>query len=90
MKLKKFEEYTLDEEGDIAEEYVKLIVSKYIDKKNEESLESVYATIIKGDEIEEGNAYIIKNTLQDYLYNLCEDAKNIRSIKEIEKDKFNI
>ena len=90
MKLKKFEEYTLDVDGDIAEEYAKLIVSKYIDKKNDESLESVYATIIKGDEIEEGNAYIIKNTLQDYLYNLYEEASKIRKIIEIEKDKFNI
>jgi len=91
MKLKKFEEYTLDiDSGEIAQEYCKLIISTYLDKKNDETLESVYAKIIIGDEIEEGNAYIIKNEMQDYLYNLYEEAKKIRKIIEIEKDKFNI
>ncbi len=68
----------------------KLIISTYLDKKNDETLESVYAKIIIGDEIDKGSAYIIKNELQDCLYNLYEDAKKIRSIIEIEKDKFNI
>lgn len=89
-KVKKFEEYTLDVDGEIAIEYVKLIISKYIDKKNDESLESVYADVIKGDDLDKEQAYIIKNEMQDYLYNLFEDAKKIRSLIEIEKDKYNI
>ena len=91
MKLKRFEKYQLDiDSGEIDQEYCKLIISTYLDKKNDETLESVYAKIIIGDEIEEGNAYIIKNEMQDYLYNLYEEAKKIRSIIEIKKDKFNI
>jgi len=91
MKLRKFEEYTLNVNGDdISEEYVKLIISTYLDKQDDSSLESVYATIIKGDELDEDQAYIIKNELQDYLYNLYTESKDIRKIVEIDSSKFNI
>ena len=90
MKIKKFESYTIDTDDDISIEYAKLIVSAYIDKKDDESLESVYAEIVKGDELEEDQAYIIKNELQDYLYKLFEEAKKIRPIIEIEASKYNI
>ena len=90
MKLKRFEAYTLDTEDDIAIEYAKLIVSTYIDKKNEETLESVYVDIIKGDEIDESEAYIIKNELQDYLYSLYKEAAKIIKIQDIETSKYNL
>lgn len=90
MKIKKFEAYQIDEEDDIVIGYTKLIISIYLDKKNGETLESVYADVVKGDEIEEDNANIIKNELQDYLYNLYEEASKIRSIVEINANKYNI
>lgn len=89
--IKKFEEYKIDVEGDdIAIEYVKYIISQYCDRKNDESLESVYADVIKGDDLDEDQAYIIKNELQDYLYNLYEEAEKIRKIIEIDANKYNI
>ena len=94
MKLRKFEEYTIDIDNgdDISKEYVKLIISTYLDKKENENetLESVYADIINKDELDEDQAYIIKNELQDYLYNLYEEAKNIREIIEIDANKYNV
>ena len=89
MKIKKFESYKLGDD-DITIEYCKLIISTYIDKKDDETLESVYADIVKGDELDENQAYIIKNELQDYLYNLFEDAKKIRPILKIAASKYNI
>lgn len=89
-KVKQFEEYTLDLDGNISEEYAKLIISTYIEKKDDETLESVYADIINGDELDEDQAYIIKNELQDYLYNLYEEAKNIRKIIEIDANTYNL
>ena len=89
MKIKKFESYKLGDD-DITIEYCKLIISTYIDKQDDETLESVYADIIKGDELDDDQAYIIKNELQDYLYNLFQDAKKIRPIIEIEASKYNI
>jgi len=92
MKIvKKFEEYTIDlDGGDISYEYTKLIISTYIDKKDEVTLESVYADIIKGDDLDEDQAYIIKNTLQDYLFELYEESRNIRPIVEIDANKYNV
>lgn len=90
MKIKKFESYTIDNDGDIAEEYSKLIISTYIDKKDDETLESVYAEIVKGDDLDEDQAYIIKNELQDYLYRLYEESTKIRPIIEIDASKYNI
>lgn len=47
MKIKKFEKYNIDiENGDIPEEYAKLIISAYIDKDLDDiSLEDVFADI---------------------------------------------
>lgn len=92
MKIKKFnEKYELDlDYGDISEEYCKVIISTYLDKKSEETLESVFAEIAKRDNLEEDQEYIIKNTLQDYLYNLFEEAKEIRTLQQIEQNKYNL
>jgi hypothetical protein len=85
--IKKFEEYELNlDEGEIAEEYVKVILSKYIDSGDEETLESVYNNVIRGDELEEDQADIIKQEITEYLYNLWEDSKNIQNII----DKYNL
>ena len=91
MNLKKFEEYEIDNDGDnIAIEYAKYIISEYLDKKNDETLESVYSEIIKGDKLDEELEYIIKNELQDYLYNLYENARKIRKIIKITADKYKL
>jgi len=89
--IKKFEEYELDVDGgEIAEEYVKLIISEFIDKKNDETLESVYADVIRDDQLDDEQEYIIKNELQDYAYTLFEQSKNIRKLIEIDSKKYNI
>ena len=90
MEIKKFEKYEFDLDNEISKEYVKLIISTYIDKKNDETLESVYADIITGDELDEDRAYIIKNELQDYLYELFKEAKDIKKIIEIDAKKYNL
>ena len=91
MKIvKKFEEYEMDlDGGDIVDEYVKLIISTYIDKSESETLESVYKNIIEREYIEE-QEYIIKDGLIKYLKNLYEDSKKIREIYAIDADKYNI
>lgn len=89
-KIKKFEEYELDVDGgEIAQEYAKLIISTYIDRTNE-TIESVYAEVIKGDQLDEDQAYIIKQELQDYLYNLYEESSKIRKIIDIDAKKYNL
>lgn len=40
--IKKFESYEIDMEGEIAEEYAKLIISTYLDKKYNTTLEQVF------------------------------------------------
>jgi len=88
--IKIFEKYELDFDSDIGEEYAKLIISTYIDKKNDETLESVYCDIIKKDKLAEYQEYIVKNILQDYLYELFEKSKEITNVIEIETKKYNI
>lgn len=92
MKIQKFnEKYDLDlEYDDITVEYAKLIISTYIDKKNEETLESVFLDVIKGDDLDDDRAEMIKSELLDYLKNLYNDAKVIRKIHEIEADRYNL
>lgn len=92
MKVQKFnEKYDLDlEYDDITVEYAKLIISTYIDKKNEETLESVFLDVIKGDDLDDDRAEMIKPELLNYIKNLYNDAKSIRQIHEIESDKYNL
>lgn len=94
MKIEKFNEKYKNfdaEYSDIAEEYAKLIISEFIDKQDDIStLESVYANIIKGDELEEDQAIMIRESLINYLSALCEDAENIRDIEDIEAEKYNL
>jgi len=92
MKLKKFEKYIVDIDGgdDISLEYAKLIISTYIDNSNNESLESVYADIIKGDDLDEEQEAMIQESLTFLLKNWYIASKNIRKVVEIDKDKFNI
>ena len=91
--IKTFEKYkNFDAEySDIAEEYAKLIISEFIDRQDDVStLESVYAEIVKGDELEEDQAIMIKESLVDYLSSLSQEAENIRDIEEIEAEKYNL
>jgi len=94
MKIEKFNEKykKFDSEySDITEEYAKLIISEFIDKQdNVSTLESVYAKIIKIDDLDEDQAIMIKESLIDYLTRLQSDAENIRDIEEIEATKYNL
>ena len=50
----------------------------------------MYYDVVKGDDLDEDQAYIIKNTMQDYLYNLYLESKDIKTIIGIEANKYNI
>jgi hypothetical protein len=93
MKFKTFEEYKdfdVEYSGDISEEYAKMIISEYIDKKDDSTLESVYAEIIKGDQLDEDQEIMIQESLTNYLKQLYKDSKKIRNVVEIDSNKFNI
>jgi hypothetical protein len=87
MIIKRFnEEYELDVDGgEIAEEYAKVILSKYIED-GENTLEHVYNSVIRGDELEEDQAFMIKDAMIDYLKNLLSDAEEVQNIV----DKYNL
>lgn len=88
--VKKFEEYELDlENSNFTNEYAKLIISTYLDKKDDETLESVYAEIIEGDELEEQQNLIIRE-LQMYLLVLWKESKKVRTLINISANKYNL
>jgi len=99
MKIQKFEKYNMDiDNGSIAEEYAKSIISKYIDTDvpyvngddaNWHKLEKIYAEVIKGDNIED-HGDVIKNEMIDYLIYLVKNVKKIRPLYEIEAEKYNL
>jgi deoxyxylulose-5-phosphate synthase len=91
MKIKKFEKYNIDiENGDIPEEYAKLIVSQYIDTDLDNiSIEDIFADIIKSDQLYD-QADIIKQEMLTYIKKLFNDTRKIRSIEEIDAQKYNI
>ena len=92
MKLKKFEKYIVDLEGgdDISLEYAKLIISTFIDNSNKESLESVYADIIKGDDLDETQEAMIQESITFLLKNWYIASKSIRKVIEIDANKYNV
>jgi hypothetical protein len=91
MKIKKFENYDIDiENGEIPEEYAKLIISKYIDSELDNiSLEDIFADIIKNDNLYE-EANIIKHEMLTYIKKLFNETRGIRDIYEIDAEKYNI
>jgi len=91
--VKKFEEYEMDTDyGEIANEYSKLIVSRYIDKKedDDETLESVLAQVVEDDELEEEQQMWIISELQDYLLKLYRESKKVRTLLNIKANKYNL
>lgn len=92
MKIKKFENYTIDiDGGEISEEYAKLIISKFIDEQlNERSLENIFHETIKEDQLDQEQANMIKYAMIDYLKYLVEKTKGIRQIHEINAEDYNL
>jgi hypothetical protein len=88
--IKKFEKYTIDIDlGEIGEEYAKYIISKFIDS-DDITLEKVYADLINRDDLDDSQAYIIKNEILVYLSYLINEAKKIRDILTINAEKYNL
>jgi len=88
MIIKKFEEYKFDYEDDITEEYAKFIISKTIDERDK-SLEDIFYEVGKSDELEEQQDSV-QTSIIIYLEKLLKDAKNLRTIEEIEASKYNL
>lgn len=89
--FEKYENFDAEYSGDITEEYAKLIIAEFIDRQDDIStLESVYAEIIKGDELDEDQQLMIHESLIRYLKDLHKDAKKIRTLEEIESEKYNL
>jgi phosphoglucomutase len=77
MKIKKItENYILDNDGDISEEYAKLIISKYIDDLTDgKTLQDSFDFYC--EELEDDLRYIISQTLLDILQELY-DSREIQ------------
>ena len=91
MKIQKFEKYSMDmDNGDIAEEYAKLIISQFIDTDEKFNLEGVFIDTIKIDNLDEDNANMIKQGMINYLEYLLICAKKIRMMHEIDAEKYNV
>lgn len=91
--LRQFEKYDFNvEDGEeITVEYTKLIISTYLDSRDEnKTLEYVYYDIIKSDGLDEDQEIMIKDELENYLENLYDEAKAIRTIEEIDEEKYNL
>jgi len=88
--IKNFEKYRFDIDSDIAEEYVKIIISKYIDLKLDgKTLENIYYDTITIDHMEEQED-IIKQEILNFIKNLYSEANKIRTIEEIDASKYNL
>lgn len=94
MKVQKFEKYKWNiDSGNIATEYAKVIISKYIDEETDTSVadfERIYLNVINGDELDTDQADIIKSEMIEYLEYLTKNAKKIRPLHEIEAEKYNL
>lgn len=89
--IKRFEKYKMDiDQGDLGEEYAKYVVSKYIDSPDNITLEKVYADLVNKDNLDESQAYIIKNEILVYISYLLNEAKKIRDILTINAEKYNL
>ena len=80
------------------EEYSTGVYKPKVVRKTEKEKMGVFAKtkdVVKrycadcGDELDEDRTYIIKNELQDYLYELFKEAKDIKQIIEIDAKKYN-
>jgi hypothetical protein len=89
MKINKFnEKYKSDFENDISREYAKCILSEFIDKENNDAtIEEVYYDFIKGDDLEQHQADMIKSQLMIFLQNTLKETKILRDIYKIEAEK---
>jgi len=91
MEIKKFEKYEIDQEYEIGEEYAKFIISQFMDRESGGStLESIYAEIVKGDDLDEVQEEIIRHEIIEYAKHIYDDAKKIRELQEIDADKYNL
>jgi len=92
MKIKLFEEYKLGSGGDIAMEYAKQIISKFIDKDITENLtlEQIFHKIVKDDDLDESQQHIIIQELIEYTYNLNGKARQVRTLLKSTTDKYNL
>jgi hypothetical protein len=99
MKIKLFEEYEMEYDGDIGEEYAKMVISKYIDNDlDNKTLEDTFYDLLKdddavlndGDEHDEAIIYSIIRYLEETLT----QARKLKKIKQIglnrEAKKFNL
>jgi len=92
MLIKRFnEKYEIEYENNIAIEYAKCILSEFIDKINDDiTLEEVYFDFIKGDDLEQDQADMIKSELMRLLLDTLKEAKTLREIHKIEAEKYNL
>lgn len=95
MKIKKYsEKYEFTYDGDIATEYAKFIISKFLDEEEEKTLEDIFYEIAKSDDlIDEGNddrASFVKDEILLITKQLYDMAKKIRTVDEIAASKYNL
>jgi len=95
MDIKKFEQYKFDDDNDnIGAEYAKIIISKFIDNDTTFSkkltLENILHEIVKDEELDESQQYIIIQELIDYTHTLNSNANQVKTIFESEQEKFNL
>jgi len=95
VKIKLFEEYKINRDEDIGDEYAKMIISKSIDDENDgKTLEDTFYEIGKS-ELEDGeHDEAVIYSIIDYLEKKLFEAKNLKTISEIridrETQKFNL
>lgn len=88
--IKNFEKYRFDIDSDVAEEYVKIIISKYIDLKLDgKTLENIYYDTVTIDHMEEQQD-IIRQEIFNFIKDLYSEANKIRTIEEIDASKYNL
>ena len=75
--LKIYEEYNIDTDGDIGEEYVKAIMTHYIDHMSEGgALQNSFDFYCKED-LEEELRYIVVNQLRSYINKLQDQINTL-------------
>lgn len=95
MKIKKYtEKYEFTYDGDIATEYAKFIISKFLDEDEDgKTLEEIFYEIAKDELVEgedEDRANFVKNEILLITKQLYDMAKKIRPLEQIAGDKYNL
>lgn len=92
MIIKKFEEYKFPmEHNDIADEYAKIILSKFIDEDLDDiSMQKIYNDIIKEEELEEDQEKSILDSLYRYSTELAKKASKVKTLISSEASKYNL